>query len=283
MVTTVAALRRQTAQKLEKAGVWRPKFEADIMLRHVLGFGQTDLLTHGADSVGEDAEKLLLLILKRRLSGEPLQYILGRWEFYSLPFAVGEGVLIPRADTELLVDTALRRLNGLSSPRVLDLCSGSGCVAVAIAHRRPDARVTAVELYDPAIGYLTENIRLNGVQVEIRRADVLKPPDKFGEYDLIVSNPPYIESGEIASLMREVAHEPVTALDGGDDGLKFYRSIAENWLPLLAPDGAVAVEIGAAQGDRVSKIFASAGFKTKVINDFSDNQRVIFGTRDFVE
>ena len=222
-----------------------------------------------------DCERTANEFVNRRIGGEPLQYILGCWEFYGLPFYVGQGVLIPRPDTETLVDAALGII-GKSKARVLDLCSGSGAVAVAIAENS-SAEVTALEKSDAAYAYLLKNIERNGASVRAVKGDVF---DGFnGEYDLIVSNPPYIKSDVIPTLSREVKREPTMALDGGEDGLIFYRRIAEYWTGLLAKGGTVAVEIGFDQQEQVSRIFAEAGLDDiRCVKDLSSNPRVIIGT-----
>ncbi len=210
----------------------------------------------------------------RRLAGEPLQYLLGEWEFWGLTFAVGEGVLIPRPDTEILVEQGLAALNGVEAPRVLDLCAGSGCVALALAHERPDAAVTAVEWSPAAYGYLEKNIAALGGRVTPRRADVLAPPPgDWGAFDLITANPPYLTGEEMAALPPEVRHEPPQALSGGADGLDFYRAIRAMWLPLLKPGGTLAMEIGWRQGEQVSTLFAP--FSPRVVKDYGGNDRVV--------
>lgn len=218
---------------------------------------------------GEELEKAI----NRRISGEPLQYILGEWEFYSLPFYVGEGVLIPRADTELLVDLALERIK--PNHRVIDLCSGSGAIAVALS-KNCDAEIYALEKYEKAIGYLEKNIALNKAKVTVIKKDIFDftPTEKF---DLIVSNPPYIKEAELVDLQKEVQFEPVTALLGGEDGLIFYRYIA-TLAKYLNDGGAIMVEIGCTQGDEVSEIFKAAGLETTIHNDLNGLQRVIIGT-----
>lgn len=220
-----------------------------------------------------DSEQQLLSAVDRRLSGEPLQYILGEWEFWGLTFKVGKGVLIPQPDTERLVECALEQMKGNTNPKVLDLCSGSGCVAIALAYERPDAQVTAVELYDTAFNYLTENIKLNQANVKAVKYDVLTAPVGFGKYDIIVSNPPYIAPSEASSLSAEVLAEPHEALFGGDDGLVFYRAINELWLPLLNKNGALLLEIGHAQAASVKEIFK--GRQSSVIKDYAGNDRVV--------
>ena len=160
----------------------------------------------------------------RRLEGEPLQYILGEWEFFSLPFKVGPGVLIPRPDTECLVEQALGYIKDNPAQRIIDLCSGSGAVAVAIAYNAPLCRVTALEKEPEAFGYLERNIRRNQTDnVDAVCADLFDGPCALGLFDLIVSNPPYIRSEEIGLLEPQVRREPRAALDGGEDGLTFYQ------------------------------------------------------------
>lgn len=226
-----------------------------------------------------ETEEQLEDMIERRIAREPLQYILGEWEFYSLPFKLGPGVLIPRPDTETLVDTVLEFI-GDREVDCVDLCSGSGCIAVAIAANRKNARVTAVEKSDEAFKYLEENIALNGVSVTAVKGDILT--DSFGEYDLIVSNPPYVRTDVIPRLQPEVAvYEPKMALDGGEDGLRFYRAIAEKWLPRLRPGGMLAVEIGYDQDCEVAEIFKAAGLKNVLAKrDLENNRRVVFGTLD---
>ena len=215
----------------------------------------------------------LLDAINRRIKGEPLQYILGEWEFYSLPFYVGKGVLIPRADTELLVDLALERIK--PNHRVIDLCSGSGAIAIALA-KNCEAEIYALEKYDEAINYLEKNIALNKAKVTIIKQDIFdfNPAKKF---DLIVSNPPYIKEAELADLQKEVQYEPMTALSGGKDGLIFYRHIA-TLVKHLNEGGAIMVEIGCTQGAEVSEIFKAAGLETTIHNDLNGLQRVIIGT-----
>ena len=211
--------------------------------------------------------------VKRRLSGEPLQYILGEWEFYGLPFLVGEGVLIPRPDTETLIDAVLPLINKDSA--VLDLCSGSGAVAVTLKKLK-GASVTALEKSPDAVKYLIKNARLNKTDIKIIEGDIFdfSPPQK---YDLIVSNPPYIKTEDIKTLQIEVQKEPLMALDGGTDGLMFYRKIAQ-FVPCLKKDGAMAVEIGYDMAKEVAGIFEKAGLRCKILKDLPGNDRVVIGT-----
>ncbi|MBQ8550648.1 MAG: peptide chain release factor N(5)-glutamine methyltransferase [Clostridia bacterium] len=255
---------KRTAKKLHEAGIASARFEAAQLIEYL------------KDDMEEVDFLELSELVERRLSGEPLQYVLGIWEFYSLPFYVGPGVLIPRPDTEHLCDTAIEFI-GERELKVIDLCSGSGCVAVAIDKNCKNARVEALEKYPEAYSYLERNIQLNRSRVRPRQGDIELPGE--GKYDVIVSNPPYIRPDEMASLEKEVLFEPHTALFGGEDGLYFYRKILENWLPSLNAGGLLAVEIGYSQGKEVAKLFREAGLSNVGIRcDYGKNERVVFGT-----
>ncbi len=274
-MVTLKRLRADTAKRLSAVSGDCAGFDADLLIEKATGI---DL--KGFDMMGDrevDSTDLEPLI-ERRLSGEPTQYILGEWEFFGLPFYVGEGVLIPRPDTEVLVEKALELIKDIKAPKILDLCAGSGCISIALKHHRSDATVTAVELFEGAKVYLERNIERNRVDVEIRTFDVLKKPDGFTKYDLIVSNPPYIDAIAMTELDSSVLREPETALYGGEDGLDFYRAIAKNWCPLLTEKGSVAVEIGYDQGESVANILKSNGFVTTLYKDYGGNPRVIIGT-----
>jgi len=222
----------------------------------------------------------LTRLLELRAQGYPLQYMLGKWEFYGLPFYVGPGVLIPRQDTETLVDTALDILKnaGKTSPELLDLCSGSGCIAIAIKHSFPQAKVTALEASADAYTYLEKNTALNAVDITCTHAD-LRDYKHPAPLDMIVSNPPYIPHAELPGLQTEVTHEPAIALDGGQDGLNFYREIARRYRQMLAPGGQLLLEIGAGQQDDVTEILTSHGFVSiKQQKDLNAITRVLAGT-----
>lgn len=217
-------------------------------------------------------------MLRRRLLGEPLQYILGEWEFYGIPMLVGPGVLIPRADTEIAVEKAIELLKGKNAPRVLDICAGSGCIGITIA-KTSNAKVSFLEKSDEAIQYLEKNLELNEVCGKVYKADALEQPPMAENFDLIISNPPYIKTADLGSLQKEVQFEPKMALDGGEDGLIFYREIAKNYKPLINYGGSLVFEIGFDEADEVSKILENEGFKdVKAIRDYGGNMRVVIGT-----
>ena len=255
-----------------------PRIEAKYIVAHFADCEPNALVLSNKEI---DLEDIKTIVAKRR-AGTPLQYILGKWWFYKSEFLVGEGVLIPRQDTETLVEAALEFIKDIKNPKVCDLCSGSGCIAISIALDRPDAFVTAIEKYKPAFEYLQKNTEHNKTNnVKPVMADVLDMP--FGKYDLIVSNPPYIKDGAKNELSKEVLNEPHTALFGGEDGLYFYRKITELWKTALKPNGVLAFEVGINEDEAVAEIlrtngFVNIGFKSDLIGI----QRVVFGTLDTI-
>jgi len=217
---------------------------------------------------------------KRRAMGEPLQYLLGEWEFYGLPFKVGEGVLIPRPDTETLVDAALDFLKDTASPVIIDLCSGSGCIAVTLKKLIPKACVYAIEISEDAVYYLNENIKINNVDVTVVQGDITDPKlaRRFpvNSADCIVSNPPYLTDAEMAELQKEVTYEPSSALRGGRDGLDFYRVIPKIWGKVLKKGGLLAFEVGYRQSEAVCDILRADGYKgMRAVKDLGGNDRVV--------
>ena len=245
------------------------------------------LKTEGVESARFESEQLgsytnpehAEQTLKRRLSGEPLQYILGEWDFFGITLKVGEGVLIPRADTETVAERAIELLKGLKNPIVFDLCAGSGCIGIALS-KFAGAKVSFFEKSPKALEYLSHNVTSTNTNAEIFEADVLLPPENefFGTADMIISNPPYIKSGVIPSLSKEVGFEPKMALDGGDDGLVFYRSIAKNWKRVLKKNGYLVFEIGFDQEKEVIEILKAEGYSEVTSGkDLCGNPRVVYG------
>lgn len=230
-----------------------PELEAAELLRHFCGLDRRAILL-GAEGDPEPVRRAL----SRRLEGEPLQYILGEWDFYGRAYRVGPGVLIPRPETELLIEQALAF--GAGKPiRAADLCAGSGCLGITLALELPGSRVTVLEKSGEALSYLRKNAALHHAELDIRQDDVLSPAQDYPQYQLILSNPPYIPDGE--PLQREVLREPEMALRGGPDGLEFYRGIAERWTEHLEPDGMLALEIGKGQEEAVRKILENNRLK----------------------
>ncbi len=268
-----AAVRRLTV-----AGCADAAFDAQCLLEDIGGMPRGHLPddTRLADTAALD------MALAQRAGGRPLQYILGAWDFLTLTLSVGEGVLVPRADTECLCEEVARRLAGADNPQVLDLCAGSGCVALGLASLCPTAQVTAVELSDAALPYLKENVaRYPALAVTVKQANVLADAARFADgWDAIVSNPPYIPTADLAGLMREVQHEPAMALDGDADGLRFYRAIAADWVPKLRRGGLCAVEVGIGQAADVAALFAAAGLtELAIVRDLGGVDRVVLGTK----
>lgn len=257
---TIHAFQRSLEQKLTELGAESPRFDAAQLLRWLSGQEQAWLIAHAADPCPEDWQSRAEDALTRLQGGEPLQYLLGEWEFYGLTLAVGPGVLIPRADTETVVDACLERLTPSPGPVIWDLCSGSGAIALALASCRPDARILAAELSDEALVYLRRNIAsLAPGQVEAVQTDVLtRLPD--GVCDLIVSNPPYITGADMQTLSPQVRHEPELALYGGEDGLRFYRQLTRSCYDHLRPGGWLIFEIGYDQGESVPELLRQRGF-----------------------
>lgn len=260
---------------LSANGVDEAEFKSMCLACSLCGIKNNEFLMHKNDDV---IMKRFADLLWRVKSGEPLQYVLGKWDFYNYEFSVGKGVLIPRPETEELVETALSSIKDKPSPVVLDLCSGSGCIGISIARERPDCSVYCVELFDEALAYLNKNAQ-NDKNVKIIKADVLQNPDESIlplKADLIASNPPYIKRNEISSLQDEVQQEPISALDGGEDGLDFYRSIISKWLVLLKENGTVLFEIGEEQGEAVKALLEEKDFKEcAVIKDMYGNNRIV--------
>ena len=274
----ISALRRLVAERLSSGCVEDAAFDSDNIIAFALKMTKTEMLINFDREVDSESEKQIFSLADRRISGEPLQYIIGEWEFYGLPFYVGDGVLIPRADTEILVDNAIEFLKTKDNAKVIDLCSGSGCIAVSVKANLPSISVFAVEIYQKAMGYLMRNVERNGVEIDVIKADVLAEPIGFEKFDVILTNPPYIETKVVETLSKEVKNEPITALDGGEDGLVFYRAIAKNWLPLLKNDGRIFAEIGEDQAAAVTEIFENHGLECKTVKDLNGHDRVIIGT-----
>lgn len=257
---TIRQFQRTLEQDLAARGADSPRFDAAQLLRWLSGQDPAWLIAHAGDVCPEDWQARSVDALHRLESGEPLQYLLGEWEFYGLPLAVGPGVLIPRADTETVVETCLQVLAPVRDPAIWDLCSGSGAIALALASRRPDARILAAELSEEALPYLRQNIaalapdRVTAVQTDV----LTQLPD--GLCDLIVSNPPYITGADMQTLSPQVRREPELALYGGEDGLRFYRQLTHSCYDHLRPGGWLIFEIGYDQGESVPALLRQRGF-----------------------
>lgn len=274
---TLNELYRQGAEMLDYAFIENAFFDARWLVEKAVGIEPNQFALKKDKKVNTKQEVEFLSLIRRRIAGEPLQYILGEWEFYGNPFYVGEGVLIPRPETELLVDFAKEQLSGKSAPVVFDLCSGSGCIAISIAKLFPKAKVYAVEKSTDACAYLKKNVKLNKVKnVEIIKGDISSSELlRNVTPDLILSNPPYIMSDEISVLQKEVQHEPVMALDGGKDGFDFYRILSTEWLSKMRSGAVMAVECGESQAEDISQMFFLTKCDVDTINDLSGIPRVV--------
>lgn len=228
-------------------------------------FGKNARLLCPDRVVTDEDQAALNQEVQRLQNGYPLQYILGEWDFYGLTLKVGEGVLIPRPDTEISVETALDRLKGINAPVIADLCSGSGAIALAIAANCPDCTVYAVELFDAAMGYLLQNISALGLGGRVKpiKGDALSDLSGILPHglDMIISNPPYVTADEMKELSPQVRCEPQTALFGGEDGLDFYRAISKNASKILAPGGSLIFEGGYLQAGDIERIMSDNGFE----------------------
>ncbi len=242
-------------------GTDSPEFDAMCIFQDMLN--EKAPLMNSGDEVSPRISEKILSIAKKRSEGYPLQYLLGQWEFYGYPFKVGEGVLIPRPDTETLVDHVSEFFHRDPSPVIFDLCSGSGCIAVTLKKELPGSHVYAVELSEKATGYLRENAALNNADIEIISGDVLdsRTVDLLPAADIIVCNPPYLTGADMRSLQKEVSYEPKEALFGGEDGLKFYREITSLWKRSLVSGGVLMYECGMGQHEDISRILKDNGFE----------------------
>jgi release factor glutamine methyltransferase len=250
---------QEIAARLTAAGIENAAWEAKLLCEHLTG-------------------ETLIQAVTRRCEHYPLQYILGEWHFYRECYEVSEDCLIPRSDTEILVDAAIKILP--NSARFLDLCTGSGCVAISTLANRTDTAATAVDLFPKTLALAARNASKNGVgaRIDFLCHDVLTPPPEalaHGSFDAILSNPPYIQNDIVPTLQREVGFEPSAALMGGADGLDFYRAILEKWCVLLKPQGLLLFEIGYDQGKALQDLAAAHGFSSTVKKDFGGNDRVV--------
>lgn len=259
--------------------------EAELLFTHILDCDRAFLYRNKNKALDTDQLKFISSVLKRRSLGEPIQYILGKTEFMGLEFLVNESVLIPRPETEILVETALQYLKiretreGINSKaKVLDLCTGSGCIAVSLAKNFNQASVDASDISPKALDLARKNALLNNVTVNFIQSDLFNS-DLFlpFSYDMILSNPPYVTRGELVSLQPEVQKEPRIALDGGLEGLDFYKSIIKDAYCFLKNNGILILEIGFSQKKALENIFDNLGLFSilRVVKDYNNIDRII--------
>ena len=269
-----------SVDSLKKSGCQSPDFDAMCLLENAFGFTRTKILQIWLDEIPEDIFKRYIDDINKRANKIPLQYIIGSWEFMGLNFSIGPGVLIPRADTEILVETAIDYLksNNIKNPDIIDLCSGSGAIAISIAEFVEKSNVTALELSDDALEYLQFNNKIHNNKINIIKHDILIPYESDIKYNCIVSNPPYISKNDMQELMEEVKYEPQMALYGGIDGLDFYRAIIQNWIQNLESGGLIAFEIGKGQHIDIAEMLSKAEIKNIFMKqDLSGLIRVVGG------
>ncbi len=276
---TVLKVLKWTAGYLDQAGVENGRLDGELMLSSALGLDRVGLYLNYDRPMDPEELGIFRELVKRRAKREPLQYILGRTEFWSLPMKVNPSVLIPRQDTEILVEESLKRIG--AEARILDVGTGSGAIAIALAHERRDVRVVALDCSQEALQTARDNACLNGVdgRIDFQRGNLFELPE--GEYDLIVSNPPYIPENEVPALMPEVRdHEPHGALAGGADGLDCYRALACQAEDRLTLGGWLLMEVGAGQAEQVVHLLEQAGLcETFVRDDYAGIPRVVGGRR----
>lgn len=278
---TVKEVLDKTADYFKEKKIENSRFNAELLLAHVLNMRRIDLYLNFDRPLIEAEIAELRKLIVRRIKREPLQYILGQTEFYSLPIHLTPAVLIPRPETEILVQKVIDHCRSLSAEeiQILDVGTGSGCIAVALAKNVTNAVVTAVDVSAAALEVARGNAVLNEVDVRFFELDALKPwpPEFLGVFDVVVSNPPYVSYSEYQHLQPEVRdYEPKISLLGGNDGLEFYRRFALHCASLLKPQGSAFFEIGDRQAVSVRNIFAEAGFENlKIFDDLAGRNRVI--------
>lgn len=273
---TVSQLLKNGQQTLAAAHIENSAQEARWLLESLHGMSR-EFIALNPDAGVETADRYLELIERRR-GGEPLQYILGEWDFYGESFAVGDGVLIPRPETELLVDFACDYLAENPGAAVVDLCAGSGCIGLSVAKRNVRSTVYLIEKFPAALKFLKKNESAFDLgNTVVLQGDIFSGVESFEIPlpGLLLSNPPYIPCAQMNSLQREVRHEPETALDGGSDGLDFYRAIAEGWLKKLPAGAGAAVECGEDQAESVIDIFSPYCDELTAVKDFNNIKRAV--------
>ena len=286
-------LLRRSTDCLEAAGIDEAFADAELLVFHAANMDRIDAYVNNPEVKSSDSAKVRRL-LQRRLKGEPIQYIVGQIEFLGLTIKVGRGVLIPRPETELLVEEAIKavmrnkisvaskeknalRVTQRASQSVLDLCTGSGCIALSLAKEFPDAEVYGTDLSKEALVYAKKNAKANDIKNVTFLQGSLFEPVKGKAYDLITANPPYIRRSELETLQREIRDwEPISALDGGEDGMDFYRTILSSADQFLNPGGSLFLELGYDQAEAVKKVAKRQGFlDLAVINDYAGIGRIL--------
>ena len=283
MAITYNDLYLDIRRQLRAADSGDPTLEARELVAFACGKTKEELLRDGRLYVTPEVEARVRALVQRHLDGEPTAYLIGEWEFYGLPLDISRDVLIPRPDTEVLAGLAIDFVKTQGECRVLDLCAGSGCIGLAVASQCPGSRVVLGELSEGALRICRQNIRRNGLSgrvVPMQMDALAAPPAQLGEFRCLVSNPPYIPAGDIPGLDPSVRDfEPHMALDGGEDGLDFYRNLAKEWKNALSVGGKIFLEVGIGQADDVLRLLRAQGFgDLEITKDLNGIPRVVHGT-----
>jgi release factor glutamine methyltransferase len=278
-VVTIASLLSSATKMLAEAGVDDAPLNAELMLAQVLGLSRTSLVTESSSPVPDEAREIFLGMLQRRSQREPLQHILGEAHFYGLVFTVNSDVLVPRPETELLVEQAVEFLRTRRNSQVFDFGTGSGCIPITIAKEVPEVRIWSVDISEAARSVAKSNAEKNGVadRIQFLLGDGFDVLDDSQRFDLIVSNPPYIPTADLKELQPEVRDfDPALALDGGADGLDFYRRLAREAGWWLVPGGKIMIELGHDQAVAVRALFESEMWIVEnVLDDYSRIPRIL--------
>ena len=278
---TLGELYKNSCEKLSEIDYG--SLEARIIIKKVLSLDETDFILKKNLVITDKEIDDFFSMLEKRLSGVPVQYIIGEWDFYGSTFAVNENVLIPRPETEILCEYVIDLLKNKKAAVVADLCAGSGCIGITVKKHCPESRVIMLEKSPVAARVCKDNIRdiLGDNKAELINGDIFFPDVAWNlpVFDLIISNPPYIKSSEIPYLQSEVLLEPKMALDGGVDGLDFYRLLAEKWTDYLADDGVFAFECGEEQAEDIRMILEKENFDVHFVKDYNNIDRFVIGKR----
>ncbi len=258
---TIFEAYNNTKKKLEAAGIEDYVFEAKQIIKHITGLNAAQILSKYNNKLTQFQEDNLTVIVRQREIRYPLQYIFGEWDFYGRSFEVGVGVLIPRADTETVVEACLEYLKDKQNPEILDLCTGSGCIGITLAAEKADSKVLLLDKYDEALRFAKKNIEKNALRnATAVSGDIFNGDCADGQYDLIVSNPPYIPLSEWDMVSPETQFEPETALKAEENGMEFYRAIIENYKSSLKAGGMLCFEVGINGNKPVADLLQGAGF-----------------------
>ncbi len=278
---TIFEAYNSTKKKLMDAGIEDYVFEAKQIIKHITGLNATQILTLYNNKLTQFQENNLIALIHQREVRYPLQYIFGEWDFYGRPYTVGPGVLVPRADTETVIEEALEYLKEIKAPEILDLCAGSGCIGITLAKEKEDSKVLMVEKYMEAFRYTLKNLERNlATNAKAIMGDIFEKTGADNRYDLIVSNPPYIPENEMKDISPETKYEPETALLARDGGMEFYKAITENYTESLKDGGMLLFEVGINESEKVAEILKNAGYcDIKVKKDLNGIDRAVSGIK----